>query len=193
MHGRHPTELGQDGALVGVVLLLRRGALLLLLLLGLGVGVGLGRGHVVLPQVAVVRGARLGLWRDAVGGGLGLGAGLHAGRGAGAGRLGLGPRRGLRRAHLAAQRPARLQVGVGRLGHLLLGAHGAAVLRRGAPAQVLLLLLLLQEPLVEHLLEHGLLWPAAAPLGGTLPWAGLQLWTPRTATAPSIWTLQPRQ
>ena len=146
----------------------------------------------VLPQVAVVRGARLGLGRDAVGGGLGLGAGLRAGRGAGAGRLRLGPRRGLRRPHLAAQRAARLEVGVGRLGHLLLGAHGAAVRRRGAPAQVLLLLLLLQEPLVVHLLEHGLLGPTA-PLGGTLPWAGLQLGTPWTSAGPSIWTLQPRQ
>lgn len=44
---------------------------------------------------------------------------------------------------------------MGRLCHLLLGAHGAAVLSWRAPGEVLLLLLLLQKPLVCVLVKHG--------------------------------------
>lgn len=77
--------------------------------------------------------------------------------------LGLGSRGGLGRAHLVAEgRRQRLALQVRGLGHLLLGAHGAAVLGRRAPTQVLLLL---KQPLVQCLLEQSLggLW-----LGGAL-------------------------
>ena len=54
---------------------------------------GLGWSHtgVMLAQVAWMGRARLGLWGDAMGGGLGLGGGLHARGRAGVGWLGLGP------------------------------------------------------------------------------------------------------
>lgn len=114
----------------------------------------------VLGEMTRVRRACLGLGGDAVRGGLGL----HAWRGAGVGRLGLWPRGGLRGTHLVTEglTAQSLALEVGGLGHLLLGAHGAAVLGRRAPTQVLLLL---KQPLVQCLLEQSLggLW-----LGGAL-------------------------
>lgn len=82
--------------------------------------------------------------------------------------LGLGSRGGLGRAHLVAEgRGQRLALQVRGLGHLLLGAHGAAVLGRRAPTQVLLLL---KQPLVQCLLEQSL---GGLRLGSTLRGLGL--------------------
>lgn len=68
-----------------------------------------------------------------------------------------------------------------RLSHLLrlLGAHGVAVRRRPPGAQVLLLLL--EEPLVERLLEQSLRrWGSA--LRGLWPLGGLLRTPPPTRT-----------
>lgn len=148
----------------------------------------------------------LGLRRDAMRGGLllRLGGGLHAGGRARVRRLGLRPRRGLRGPDLTAERPRRaqpsltLEVWVGGLRHLLLGAQRAAVLGWGASTEVLLL----QEPLVDGLLEHGLgclgLWgPPSALLGLHLPGSTLSRlqrrppWSSTTPSWPSVLPLQP--
>lgn len=96
----------------------------------------------VLVHVARVWRARLHLGGDVVRRGLRL----HAGGRAGVRRLRLGSGGRLRRSHLVGERGGQrlaLQVGVGGLGHLgLLGAHGVAVLGRGAARTQLLLLLL---------------------------------------------------
>lgn len=177
VQSRHPAQLRHDGVLVraeltGIHGASRRRLLLLLLWRQL-----LRRRHagVMLREVARVRRPRrlVGLRGDAVRRGLSLG-GLHARGRAGVRRLRLRPRRGLRRAHLAAERgggaQAPLALQVGRLGQGLLGAHGAAVLGRGAGTQVLLL----QQPLVDVLvqLRHPALllrpltrsWPTLARL-----------------------------
>lgn len=121
----------------------------------------------VLGEMTRVRRACLCLGGDAVRGGLGL----HAWRGAGVRRLGLWPRGGLRGTHLVTEgltaQSLALEVGVWGLGHLLLGAHGAAVLGRRAPTQVLLLL---KQPLVQCLLEQSL---GGLRLGGALRGLGL--------------------
>lgn len=127
----HPTELGQHGVLLRPKLvhrvLLLLGRLLLLLLWD-------HHPSVVLVEVARVWGARLSLRGDVVGGGLGL----HAGGRAGVRGLRLGPRGGLWRADLVTEgaraQSLTLEMGMWRLGHLLLGAHRVAVLGRRAPS-----------------------------------------------------------
>lgn len=150
----HAAQLRQHGALVrpkllhSVLLLLGRRLLLLLLWRD-------DDSRVVLVQMTRVWRTRLHLGGDVVRGGLRL----HAWGRTGVWRLGLRSGRRLRGSHLISegrgQRLA-LQVGVGRLGHLLglLRAHGIAVLSRRPPRAQMLLLL--EQSLVESLLEQGL-------------------------------------
>lgn len=90
---------------------------------------------------------------------------------------------------------------VGRLRHLLLGAHGAAVLCWRTTAEVLLL----QEPLVDVLVEHALgrlrqRGPAASSatlLLLPLPWSSLSglerrpSWSSGASARPSVLPLEP--
>lgn len=174
----HPTQLRQHGILIRPKLLHR----VLLLLLGRCLLLrwwGHHHAGVVLVQVAWVRGSRLGLWGDVMRGGLGL----HAWGGAGVWGLGLGSGRRLRGSHLVSQRRGHgLGLEVRRLGHLLglLGAHGVTVLGWRPPgAQVLLLLL--EQPLVDGLVEKRLgRWGLGTSLRG---WRAL--W--RLLGSPSAW------
>lgn len=128
------------------------------------------------------------LWGDAVGRGVRLG-GLHAWGRAGVRGLRLWPGGGLRGPDLAAERscgaktPLALEVGVGGVGQLLLGAHGTAVLGGRAPSQVGLL----NEPLVNVLGKHALgrLWQLWGP-ALLLPWWALSRLEGLASSAP-IW------
>ena len=113
---------------------------------------------------------------------MGRGLRLHARGRAGAWRLRLGSWRGLRRAHLVAERCGQLlALQVRRLGDLLLllRTHGIAMLCRRAPAQVLL------QPLLDGLEVHRLLW--AALWGLLLLDLSLRMWasTSRASSASS--------